>query len=131
MQATINFQEKLENHRLKDGDDWAKHLNKFNEIPGKLSLQDSPVSEKDKQSKLVRTLPESFAPLSMVIQSNNVKYEHVVNAVQLEKARTKFCASNEKVSISSASMASVRGRRNKETKEGRVMKRNSDDKIIL
>lgn len=89
-QAIINLEQELEGLRFDDGQSWEKHTDNFHNILGKLSSYDSAIKEEDKASKLLRTLPESFAPLAMVAQTNDLSLEKVIAAVEGELSRRKM-----------------------------------------
>ena len=70
----------------KDCGDWDEHFSKFMNILAQLAPLDEEVSEKEKTSKLIRSLPESFAPTAM-IASLLETLEKVEQAVRAEVDR--------------------------------------------
>jgi len=77
----------FESLRFDENGSWEKHLDSFHEILGKLASYDSQVKEEDKASKLLRTLPKSFAPLAMVAETSDLSLDRVVIAVEGELSR--------------------------------------------
>lgn len=88
-QVVINLQAELDRLKFKDDSDWEKHVEKFNEILFKLASYDSPVAAEEKASRLIRTLPESFAPLAMFSQPSEITYDKLCVVVAGELSRRK------------------------------------------
>ena len=65
-QAIQNLRLELDSLLYKDGEDWDKHYSKFMNIVAQLASQGEDMSEKDKVSRLVRTLPESLSTIAMI-----------------------------------------------------------------
>lgn len=74
-QAIFNLGQELENLQFDVTQSWEMHTVKFPNIFGKLASYDSSIKEEDKDSKPLRTLPESFAPLAMVAQTGDIPLE--------------------------------------------------------
>lgn len=81
--------------KYNDGGEWETHTEKFQELLGKLSSYDFAVKEEDKTLKLLCTLPESFAPLAMVAQTNDLSLERVIAAVEGDLSRRKLKTAKE------------------------------------
>lgn len=67
--------------------DFEKHVAAFLSIVGELANYDSDISETEKTSKVLRSLPPSFAPLAMVSSLQDLTFDKVVNAVQAKIAQ--------------------------------------------
>lgn len=80
--TVINLLQELESLELKYDGNWDNHLNKFQEILGTLSSLGEPISDEKKVSKLIRTLSDHFAPLSMV--SSHMGCDKMVNPVEAD-----------------------------------------------
>jgi len=61
-----NIKNQLDALLYADGQDWNKHETSFMKLIGELATYDEEFSGKEKLSKLLRSLPESFATLAMV-----------------------------------------------------------------
>eukprot|EP00737_Agarophyton_chilense_P002448 gb/GEZJ01002792.1/.p3 GENE.gb/GEZJ01002792.1/~~gb/GEZJ01002792.1/.p3 ORF type:complete len:141 (-),score=18.24 gb/GEZJ01002792.1/:87-509(-) len=72
-----------------DNEDWNKHESKFVEIVGEQATFDKKISEKEKVSKLFRSLPISFAPLAMKSNLTDSGFDSIFNAVEAEVVRRK------------------------------------------
>lgn len=88
-QAVAKLQAKLESLIFKEGEDWDKHVSKFLSIIDELAAQDQTLSNSEKVTKILRTLPESFASLAMASSLNQNTFEEIVNAVQANIERKK------------------------------------------
>jgi len=86
-QAVINLQRELESLSLTDTSQWERHLQKFHEILGKIAAYGVAITEEEKSSKLLRTLPESFAPLAMVAESSGMTFDRIIATVESEISR--------------------------------------------
>lgn len=53
-------------------------LEGFIEILGKLSSYGAALKDAEKASKLLQTLPDSFAPLGMVAKVNDISLERII-----------------------------------------------------
>lgn len=94
-QVIINLQSELDRPQFKDGGNWEKGVDKFNEIPGKIASYDAPVSREEKASKLIKCLPESFAPLAWFSEaSNNITYDRLLVIVSGEFSRGRNIVKN-------------------------------------
>ena len=86
-QLIINLQHELENLSYKDGEVREKHLEIFNDIIGKLESYDKKVEYNE--SKLIRTLPESFEPFAMITNSVGMSFDKLLVAIEGEISRRK------------------------------------------
>lgn len=59
-------------------------MDKLHEIVGKISAYSSAVKDEEKQSKLLRTLLESFATLAMLAPTHYMTFDRLVAAVEVE-----------------------------------------------
>ena len=121
-QAVINLMQELESLEYKNDGNWETHLNKLHEILGKLASLGKPVPDDQKISKLIRTLPDHFAPLAMI--SWHMNFENFVNAVETEISRRKMRkseGSKSNVSIPKANNAVKSGK--ERTQGGRIEKK--------
>lgn len=50
-------------------------------------MYDAAVTSKEKAFKLLRTLPESFAPLAMVVQTNDRSLEKIIVSIEGQLSR--------------------------------------------
>jgi len=64
-------------------------VERFLEIVSRLATFDEEISEKEKTSKLLRTLLDSFAPIAMVAQKVDMDFEKLLISVHAEIAREK------------------------------------------
>lgn len=67
-QDILNIRQEMDDIRYKEGSGWDEHLNKFTELLSKLATYDEQLSDKDKASKSLRTLLESFCGFAMIAQ---------------------------------------------------------------
>lgn len=89
VQDILNLYNKLENIRFKENEKWEAHFNEFNEILTMLAAFGAQIYDEEVASKLITTLPESFSPLAMVVQTLDTRLENLVNAIEGELARRK------------------------------------------
>ena len=87
-QAIQNLVHQLDNLLYKDGQDWDEHLSSFMTILGQLAAYNQELNEKEKTSKLIRSLPTSFAPIAMVATLLE-SFDKVESAVRAEVDRRK------------------------------------------
>jgi len=93
IQNTSNAQDVLRIHneldalRYKEGEDWNKHVTKLIQIVSRLATFDEELSENEKTSKLLRTLPDSYTAIAIVAQTVNMDFEKLVISVHAEVAR--------------------------------------------
>lgn len=64
-QAVMNLRNKLEVMQLRDDGDWKNHVEKFTGVLGKRALYNVEVSDREKATKILQTLRESFTPLAV------------------------------------------------------------------
>lgn len=57
--------------------------------------------EKDRDSKLLRVLPDSFAPFALVVQTSDLSLDHVIIAVEREFSRRLNSDDNRRMSTKS------------------------------
>ena len=62
-------------------------MNSFTDILGKLPTYDDEMPDDEKASKLIRTLPNSFAPLAMIQTVESIDVKRLVTVVQSKLAR--------------------------------------------
>ena len=86
-QAVQNLKNELDALVYKDGADWNTNVTSFLATAGKLASFDVELTEKDKVSRFIRSLPVSFSPLAMVPHLTDAFFNNIVNAVQAEIAR--------------------------------------------
>ena len=86
-QAVQNLKNELDALIYKDGADWNAHVTSFLSVAGKLAAFDVELTEKDKVSRLIRSLPTSFSPLAMVSHLTDASFNNIVTAVEAEIAR--------------------------------------------
>ena len=67
----------------------GKHVETFHRLVEKFSSYKKPTSEEEKASKLIRTLPDRFAPIAMVAETSNLSFHRIVASVQAEISRRK------------------------------------------
>ncbi len=86
-QAILNLKQELESLMFDEKKDFAEHVNKFVAICDELSSYGEEIDEKDKSSKLIRSLPASFAALAMVTSVTETPFDKIAEAVKAELAR--------------------------------------------
>ena len=86
-QAVQNLKNELDALIYKDGADWNTHVPSFLVTAGKFAAFEVELTEKDKVSRLLRSLPASFSPLAMVSHLADASFNKIVNAVQAEIPR--------------------------------------------
>lgn len=69
---TLFFDENQGLHRL---------VSQFSGISGEFAIYDEKISEREKTSKLIRSLPPSFTALYMVYTISNASSEDILNAI--------------------------------------------------
>lgn len=62
-----------------------EHLDRFHEILNKFASLDKVVPGDDKSSKLIRTLPENFAPIAMLEEKTS--FEDLFDVVETDVSR--------------------------------------------
>ncbi len=87
-QAIQNLRHQLDSLLYKDGANWDKHFSKFLNILAQLASLYEEFNEKEKTSTLIRSLPQSFAPIAMVASFFD-SFEKVEQAVRAEVRRRK------------------------------------------
>lgn len=87
--AIDNPHTNIESISFKDGEDFDKHVSKCLSILDKFSEQYQVLSNADKVTKIISTLPESFDSLEMVSLLNENTFKQTVNAGQANKERKK------------------------------------------
>jgi len=87
-QAIQNLRHQLDSLLYKDGGDWDEHFSKFMGILAQLASLDEEISEKEKTSRLIRSLPQSFSPIAMVGNLLD-SFEKLEQAVRAEVDRRK------------------------------------------
>ena len=108
-QMVINIERELEKLTFIKDTEWESHIEKFHRLVGKLASYDKPITEEEKASKLIRSLPERFSPIAMVAESSNMPFERIVASVKAEISRRQDKEQVESKTtqpIGSASMAS-------------------------
>lgn len=88
-QAVANLQAKLESLSFKEGQSWESHISSFMSILDELAAQDQVMTESEKVTKILRTLPSSFDALAMASSLNENSFDQIVNAVQANIERRK------------------------------------------
>lgn len=88
-QVLINLQRKLDRPKFREADDWDHHVENFNVLLGKLASYDAPFSNSEKASKLVKTIPESLAPLALFSEVGNIPYDKLFVTVAREVSHRK------------------------------------------
>ena len=85
-QMVQNIKQRLGILIFKENGNWDKHVASFLTTVVELPTYDAELSESEKTSKLIPSLPSSFAPLAMVSSLQDLNIEKFVNAVQAEVA---------------------------------------------
>lgn len=107
----------------KEGASWDDHVNKFTELLNKLATYDGELSEKEKASKLLRSIPESFNGFVMISQPQELKFERVIKAMHAKISRCQSVKSSSLNSNINASIANLTSTINGRTShEGRISK---------
>ena len=86
-QAVQNLRQKLDSLVFEDNKSWIEHVSSFLRICEELATYDVELTETEKTSKLIRSLPSSFSPLAMVSTMTTTTFEKVVSAVEAEISR--------------------------------------------
>ena len=86
-QSILNLRQELDNLRYKEEKSWDDHVNKFMDLLSKLATYDEELTEKEKASKLLRSLPESFGGFAMIAQLQELELERLIQAMQAEISR--------------------------------------------
>ena len=88
-QSILKIRNELDRLAFEDGGDWDLHVSKFLGIIGRLATYDEEVPEKEKTTKLIRTLPESLCTIAMMSYANDFDFDRLVNVVSAELSRRK------------------------------------------
>ena len=104
-QAIINLERQLEELSFDDKGDWQKHINSFHELTGELDSNGSVITSDQKKFKLMRTLPDSLAPIAMIANTTQMDFDGMVDSVQAELARRRASSSRAGPSNPSAAAA--------------------------
>lgn len=122
-QAILNLRQDMDNLRYKEGASWDDHVNKFTELLNKLATYDEELSEKEKASKLLRSIPESFSGFAMIAQVQDLQFERLIQAMHAEISRRQSVQSSSLNTNITASIADLGFTRNGRTShEGRIAK---------
>ena len=104
-QAIINLERQLKELSFDDKGDWQKQINSFHELTGKLASHGSVLTSDQKKFKLMRTLPDSLAPIAMIANTTQMDFDGMVDSVQAELARRRASSSRAGPSNPSAAAA--------------------------
>ena len=120
-QAIQNLKQKLDSLIYKEGADWNSHVSAFLTICMQLAAFDVELSEEDRASKLIRSLPESFSPIAMFCSLTDSNFDKIVSAVQSEIARRSNPHNPQNSSSSTQPRANIskRGNRRSNNKNAR------------
>lgn len=72
----INVGRELDCITFEKIEDWEGHVENFSSIIFKLTFYDKLHFSEDKVSKLIRAVPQRFAPTAMVAESNGVPFQN-------------------------------------------------------
>lgn len=86
-QVIQNLKQKLDSLIFKEGGNFEMHVVFFLSIGGKLAKYDTEISEPEKTSEMLRSLPPSFALLAIVSCLHELSFEKVVKVDQAELSR--------------------------------------------
>lgn len=86
-QAIQNLHQRLDALVYDEKKDWNDHISTFLSICGELATYDAELSDADKVSKLIRSLPPSFSALAMVSHLTSTSFDNVKIAVAAELER--------------------------------------------
>ena len=83
------LRKKMYNLRMKDGDSMTENLNAFNTVVSKLSSVDIKISDEDKCTSLLCSLPDSWDNLVIAIGSNTttLNFDDIVSALLSKEMR--------------------------------------------
>ncbi len=85
--AIINLKLQLDSLVYDEKKDFSVHVNKFLAICDELASYGEEIDQKDKSSKLIRSLPPSFSALAMVTSVTETSFDKIAEAVKAELAR--------------------------------------------
>ena len=88
-QMVIHVEKELEKLTFINDTEWESHIEKFHRSVGKLGSYDKPITEEEKASKPIRSLPERFSPITMVAELSYMSFESIVASVKAEISRRK------------------------------------------
>lgn len=88
-QMVINIQRDPEMMTFDRDEAWDKHIENSHHLVAKLASYDSPLTVEDKVSKLLRTPPILFAPISMVAEASSVSFEKFIASVKAQISQRK------------------------------------------
>lgn len=86
--AVRNLQAKLEATTFKEGQDWEKNVSKLLSILDEPAPRNTNMTDAEKITKLLQTLPPSFGALAMASSQSEQTFDQIFNAVQADIERT-------------------------------------------
>lgn len=104
----LYLKKKLYGLKLKEPDDFGKHLDEFNRIVTELASLDEKIEEEDKALLLLASLPESFDNIvtTLLFGKDTLKLDDVIGSLLINDARRK---SNGEMSSGNENALSVSG----------------------
>ncbi len=80
-QAIQNLRNKLSSQLYVEGAEREEHMNQFNNIIAQLALQDINVTEAEKKSLIIRSLPKSMSLISTVVSATPTMTMEAIDAL--------------------------------------------------
>ena len=88
-QAVQNVRNELDALQYDDGKNWDSHIDKFNGLVAKLATYGKNLTDEDKMAMITRSLPDSFAPITITLSSVGLGLTQFLAAIRSEVDRRK------------------------------------------
>ena len=127
-QSILNLRQELDNLRYEEDKSWEEHINKFMDLLSKLAIMmRRELTEKEKASKLLRSLPGSFGGFAMIAQLQNLELEMLLQAMHAEiscRLNSKGSSSKEDLvnAPKAATASKAKNRKKKQSHFSAIMK---------
>lgn len=111
-QAIANLLQKLDNLKYNESKSWDDHVSKFLSIVDEFGSFDQSLTDSDKVTKIIRSLPLVFDPFAKSSSVNGTTFDSLVLAVRENIERRKKLLGNSSESASDATMKANFGNSN-------------------
>lgn len=88
-QAVQNIRNELDALRYQEGKIRDFHIDKFNRMVAKMATYGKNISDEDKMALIMRSLPESFAPITITLSSVGLGFTQFLDSIRSEVDRLK------------------------------------------